>query len=343
MKKRIVYIIIGILLIAGVIFFLSSVLKKDPLIVDISDINLKVEVERFDKEFENILYGDSYKKIQDITMEYQDFFDIYNKHIIGIGSVNNASYLVYLNTFFNDYSVVEASKEVDKVFSDMRSINEDLTYSFRHIKYYYPEFEVPRIVSFIAGFNQSIVTMDGFIGIGLDKYFGEECSLYEMLDIPQYTRFEMTPEQITVDLVTALAKDRYTYEPESENLLNAMIYNGKILYFLDAIMPEFKEARKNKYTQDQLDFCYYYEKEMWTNLIENKLLFSSDYFTIRKFTENAPYTTQFGINSPPRAANWLGLQIVRSYMKHNNGVSLLDLMEDNNYQRILNLSQYSPK
>jgi hypothetical protein len=341
MKKKIIYVIAGLLFFIGMVFLFRFIFKKNPLEVDISGINLNLEIERFDKELQYVLNGDSYKKLYDISMKYESFFDIYNRNIVGIDA-NNASYPVYLQTFFNDYSVSEASKEVDSVFQDVDKLNSDLTYCFKHIKYYYPDCEIPRIVSFVAGFNQSIIIMEGFVGIGLDKYLGENCVLYEMLDIPKYNRTEMSPEQIAVDIVTALAKDEFPNMQESENLLNSMIYNGKILYFLDAIMPEFNEARKNKYTREQLDFCYYYEKEMWTTLIENKLLFSTDYFTIRKFTENAPYTAQFGTNSPPRAANWLGLQIVRSYMKHNKNVSVQDLMKDNNYQEILRLSQYAP-
>lgn len=341
-KKKYLLIIITVLLIVTIIILVKYISPHNPLKVDISKIDLIIEVERFDLDIQDVKNGNSYEKVQNISKKYNEFFDIYNNQVIGIGSTDNSSYLAYLITFLNDYSVVEATKEIATVYKDIDKINEDLTYCFKHFKYYYPDSQFPRFISFVAGFNQSIINTDDFIGIGLDKYLGANCELYKMLNIPEYLRFEMSPDQIVIDITTVLAKEKYPFEPEVQNLLSAMIYNGKILYFIDAMLPEFKESRKNKYTEQQIGYCYHFEKNMWTSLIENKLLFSTDYFTIRKFTENSPYTYQFGPDSPPRTANWLGLQIVRSYMKNNKNISLKELMEDSNYQKILNLSQYSP-
>ncbi len=339
MKKILIYSILIIAIIIGIFFSVKYFLKKDKLDIDVSDIELVIKIERFDKELRNA--KGNFERIENINEKYGAFFKVYNDNIIGIGGMENSSYLVYLNTFFSDYAVVEANKEVDKVFNDCSSLNNELTEGFKHIKYYFPDVNIPRIVSFVAGFNQSIVITDGFIGIGLDKYLGSTCNIYQMLGIPEYAKSEMTKEQIPIDIITAWVTDKYPINEEQENLLSFMIYNGKVLYFLDAIFPNFEEERKNKYTKEQLGFCYHFEREIWTTLVENKLLFKTDYLTIKKFVENAPYTNHFGPESPPRVANWIGLQIVREYMK-NNEVSLIELMEENNYQKILNLSEYNP-
>jgi hypothetical protein len=39
---------------------------------------------------------------------------------------------------------------------------------------------------------------------------------------------------------------------------------------------------------------------------------------------------------------WVGLQIVRSYMKNNDEVTLAELMNEKNPQKILNKSKYRP-
>jgi hypothetical protein len=340
MKKNLIYIL-GIIFLGVVVFFVIRYFSnRDSLDVDVSDIDIMVEIERFDMEIRSV--GDSYEKVEDLIDRYGEFYDVYNYNIIGIGGVDNSSYLVYLNTFLNDYAVVEASSEVDKMYSDCSNLNEELTDGFKHLLYYYPDVEVPRIVTFVAGFNQSIVNIDGFIGVGLDKYLGADCELYNMLGIPAYAKLEMVPEQITIDVMTAWSQDKYQFGDVEETLLNYIIYNGKMLYFLDAMFPDLDEARKNKFTDEQLAFCYEFERDIWTSLVENKLLFVTDFLTIRKFIESAPYTSQFGPDSPPRIANWIGLQIVRKYMENNN-VSLPQLMDEYNYQEILNLSEYNPK
>lgn len=342
MKKILIYSLIIIVVATIVFFVVRFFINRDSLDVDVSDIELNVEVERFDKELDLILLGDAYTRIEDMNEKYGAFFEVYNNEIIGIGGMENSSYLTYLNTFLNDYAVTEASLLVGETYSDMSVVNEELTEGFKHFLYYYPEAQIPRVVSFVAGFNHSVITMEGFIGIGLDKYLGAECELYEMLGIPEYATFEMQANQIPIDVMTAWAHDKFPYDSKDENLLKLMIYNGKILYFLDAMYPEMDEARTNKYTEDQLDFCYEFERELWTNIVENKYLFAADYLTIKKFVESAPYTNQFGPESPPRLANWLGLQIVRAYVE-NNDVSVQELMNETDAQKILNLSEYDPK
>ncbi len=342
MKKKLIYILVFVVLAVIVFFIIRHFISKDPLDVDVSDIELSIEVERFDLDLQKVLDGDAYENIEKLNEKYADFFEVYNYDIISIGGVENSSYLTYLETFLNDYSVTEASKIVKEKYQDMSLVNEELTNGFKHLLYYYPEVKIPRIVSFVAGFNHSVVVTGDFIGIGLDKYLGSDCELYNMLDIPEYAKAEMTKEQIAIDVMTAWVDDQYPFIPKSENLLEYMIYNGRRQYFLDAMYPEFSESRKNKFTANQLSFCEHFERDMWTGLIENKLLFVTDYFTIRKFVENAPFTAQFGPDSPPRTVNWLGLQIIKAYVK-NNSVSLSELMNETDYQKILNDSGYDPQ
>lgn len=341
MKKKL--IIVGSFVVLAIVgFFIYRALRnKNPLDVDVSHINITVTVDRFDKELQQVREGDPYPKLETINKKYNEFFDVYNSDIIGIGGFENSSYLTYLETFLNDYSVKQATKEVSVVFKDMSTIETDLTSGFKHLVYYYPEVKVPRIISFIAGFNHSVVVTENFIGIGLDKYLGEKCELYTMLEIPDFSRIEMNKEQIPFDVLRAWAETEYPFEPQTENLLEKMLYNGRTLYFLDAMFPDYAESKKLKYTDAQVEYCKVHERDMWTYLVENKLFFDTNLLNIRKLTDSAPFTAQFGPDSPPRTANWIGLQIVKSYMK-NNDVTIPDLMAEKDFQKILSLSEYDP-
>ncbi len=340
-KKYFIYISIGLLLLTTLIIY-KIIIKKNSFYVNVSNIDLKVEVERFDLDFEKFLVPNSYSNIAYIEDNYGEFFNIYNTEIIGIGSSDNSSYLTFVSTFLNDFAVSQARKQVNKEFSKLNDVNEDLTCGFKHLKYYFPQTKIPRILSFIAGFNHSVVILDDFIGIGLDKYLGNDCELYSMLNIPDFSKLEMTRNQIAIDVLAAWAEAEFVFVGQSDNLLENMIYNGRELYFLYCMFPDFSRARINKYTEEQLQFCNNYEREMWTSIVENKLLFSTDALTIKRFVGAAPFTYQFGPNSPPRTGNWLGLQIVISFM-NTNKISLDELMKETDYQKILNLSNYNPK
>lgn len=152
----------------------------------------------------------------------------------------------------------------------------------------------------------------------------------------------MQRNRIPVDVMTEWFHDRYPFASETENLVSRMIYNGMQLYFVEAMFPNMPETDRLMYTEEELDYCRHFERDMWTSLIENEYLFSSDMFTIKKFTENAPFTAPFGQECPARVANWVGLQIVKSYVK-NNKVSLTELLAETDYQKILNLSEYNPR
>jgi hypothetical protein len=64
--------------------------------------------------------------------------------------------------------------------------------------------------------------------------------------------------------------------------------------------------------------------------------------SIKRFIDDAPYTAAFSEESPGRTGVWLGWQIVRSYMKQNKNTKLANLMNNANYQSILNQSGYQP-
>ena len=81
---------------------------------------------------------------------------------------------------------------------------------------------------------------------------------------------------------------------------------------------------------------------MWTYLVEEKLLFSTDQMTIRKLTEDAPNTQYFTAESPGRAAVWQGLQIMRDFVDRNPHLSLSELMSQRDYQEVLRRSKYNP-
>jgi hypothetical protein len=96
------------------------------------------------------------------------------------------------------------------------------------------------------------------------------------------------------------------------------------------------------FTADQMKWCRNNEKQMWTYLVEEKLLFSADPLVIRKLTGDAPYTGYFTVESPGRAAVWQGLQIVRAYAARNPRLSLDQLLSMRDYQEVLRQSKYNP-
>ncbi|MDA3910538.1 MAG: hypothetical protein PF448_04180 [Bacteroidales bacterium] len=330
-------ILIGILTVLWV--FLSN--QKSPLKVDVSDIEVNIEVQRFDKD----LFTD-YESIEmharNLENQYPDFFPLFTQQIIKIGHSGNKSFNEYLDAFITDYTVTQAKDAVFDEFQDVSDIEKSLNDGFKYFLYYFPEYQTPKVITFIAGFNHSVVTTDKLIGIGLDKYLGAECEFYHMMKIPQYAAKNMRKEMIPVDCMSAWAEMEFPNTDSTDYLAYSMIYQGKLLYFLDAMYPEMSDHLKIGFLEEKIAYCQHFEAFMWEYLVSENLLFSTDYLQQRKFLGDAPFTAAFGNDSPGRAAAWIGWQIVRAYVRENK-VDLPALMQETDYQKIMNLSYYDPK
>jgi len=337
-SKIIFFSLIGLALIVLILIFTAH--PKHPLKVNVSDIEVNIEVQRFDQD----LFSD-YESIelhaQDLENQYPYFFPLFTQQIIKIGHSGSKSFHQYLDAFITDYTVEQAKNAVSDEFDDVSDIEKELTNAFKHLLYYFPEYEVPKVNTFIAGFNHSVVTTDKLIGLGLDKYLGAECEFYHMMKIPQYAAKNMRREMIPVDCMSAYAEMEFPNTDSTDYLVYNMIYQGKILYFLDAMYPEMPDYLKIGFTEEQIAYCQHFEAHMWEHFVSENLLFSTDYLQQRKFLGDAPFTAAFGNDSPGRAAVWIGWQIVRAYAKENK-LDLPELMQETDFQKILNLSYYDP-
>jgi hypothetical protein len=313
--------------------------RKNP---DISNVKINLKVLRFEQD----LFGAEFEKFADslafFRKKYGEFFDIFNYKIIRIGSDKNPVYPDLLKDFVTDYNMNKVYKEVSNQFADFNELQLKITDAFRYYKYYFPELPVPIIITSITGFNQSIITTDTLLGIGLDRYLGTGNEYYNRLGLSHYLQLNMDKAKIPSDCIKGWAMTQFAMSDSSTSLLSNILYQGKICYFTRSLMPSEPDTLVIGMGAAQIEWCRANENKMWACLVENKLLFKSDYQTINKFIGNAPYTKDFGRNSPGRAAVWLGWQIINRYMNRNIDVSLPVLMKENDYQKILRLSKYRP-
>jgi hypothetical protein len=173
-------------------------------------------------------------------------------------------------------------------------------------------------------------------------YLGKGSKFYDAMQIPAYKQLVMRREYIAGDLLKAWMMKEYPNTIKSGTLLSEMIYQGKLLYLADAMMPSSDDTLKIGYTKAQIEWCGRHENDMWGFLIKNKLLYSTELTDISKYTGEGPFTTGFVKESPGRAGVWIGWRIVRSYMKANPKTTLADLMKENDAQIVLSKSKYKP-
>ena len=315
---------------------------RNPLKIDVSDIDINLEIKRLDLELFKVTSVNANVKIPELQKEYGKFFDAYNENIIGLGNPSDSLYPTYLNSFLTDSMRIQSVLKIDSVFKDLTVIRKKLEDGFKHYRYYFPQNTVPQIITILSGFNQSVALNNEAIGISLDNYLGPDCPFYSMLGVAQYKKENMHSGKIPFDVLYSWAISEFEFDESKTTLIANMIYYGKMLYFLDAMFPDEPDHLKIGYQPEKLEWCIRNEPGMWTYLIEHKLLFNSERMNIVRFIGAAPFTSTFTNESPGRTGIWLGWQIVRQYMKKNPNVTLPSLMTENDDQKILNESGYSP-
>lgn len=309
---------------------------------DVSDINLNFDIVRFDSLLFEMNQDSLDENIIELYSRYDDFLDVFSYYIISIGRPSSKDYATYLQLFLNDPLNKEVYQVVRQQFPDLNELKQSFSTSFKYFKYYFPERETPEVLSYVSRFNQPVFTVGNYIGIGLDMYLGSGSEYYLKMNLPEYQRENMVPEKITSDVINNWANAIFPYNDSTDNLISHMIHEGKLMYFMEKLLPDQPEYLLMGFDQKKLKWCEENEGQMWTYLIENKLLFSQDPLVVRKLIGVAPFTYYFTNSSPGRAGIWIGWQIVKEYARRNTSLSLSDIMANNDYEEILRLSRYDP-
>jgi hypothetical protein len=313
----------------------------NPLKINTSTINIDIKIKHLDVDLMKLQHDQVLTAIPLLKSSYGDFFDIFTYRMIDIGGFGQGDFPELLYSFVSDSLNQKLKINVAETIDTVK-FRKDLEDAFKHYKHYFPGKEIPKIYTCISGFHQSVVTADKLIGISLDKYLGADSRYYKQLGLPAYKRKNMHPEKIVSDMMYAWAVTEWPKADNANSLLSQMIQEGKMLYFLDAMLPDLPDTLKIGFTKKQLDFCHKNEAPMWTYLAEHQLLFSTNRMDVKHFIDDGPYTSSFSDESPGRTGTWLGWQIVRSYMKEHTNVKLPDLMNNTDFQSILNQSGYQP-
>ncbi|WP_320017839.1 gliding motility lipoprotein GldB [Labilibaculum manganireducens] len=324
-----------LILLLGFLYSCNSDTKSP----DVSNIDLEVKIQRFEQELFAVKQESD---LNQLRQQYPDVLQLYSNKVIGLGDSDDSDYMVYLNKFLIDSTMNQVADSVAKKFPTLDKEEKELTNAFKYLKYYFPEKPIPNCYSQISGFNQSIVVAQNLIGISLDKYLGKDCAFYSYLGTPMYARENMIPERIVQDVVLAYALTEFPFTPLKDDLISNMIYQGKIRYFLQAMMPEKSEADVMKYSQKELEWCEENDELMWGYIIEQKHLFTSEYRTVIKYINDGPFTPGMPQESPSRTGIWIGWQIVKEYMVKHPEVTINQLMTENDYAAMLRESAYQP-
>jgi gliding motility-associated lipoprotein GldB len=298
--------------------------KKNTIEKAVAEIPLEVKIERFDK----IFFETPPQDLEKVKKEFPYFFPAGNDNSIWLNKMQDPLWR-------------ELYTEVQKKYANIEPVKSELTSLFKHIKYYFPKTKTPKVITIISemDYSNKAIYADSLVIISLELYLGKEHKFYQF---PNYIKQNFEQKQIMPDIVSSFSLQKIAPLTDKK-MLSQMIYYGKQLYLKDLLLPEYSDADKMGYSEQQIIWCQENESYMWRYFLENEMLYSDDQKLIPRFINPAPFSKfylEIDNESPGQVGAWIGWQMVRSFAKNNN-VPLSDLLKMN-AKEIFEKSKYKP-
>lgn len=286
-------------------------------------------------------------KIKAIQGQYPTQFKHYMMILDELSSGYDTPYETLFYLFLSNEAYHDVFSECLKRYESDDKVKKEFTTAFSRAQQLIPGYEAPENIHLIfSGFGDYLSIDENTLYVSLEYFLGADYANYQYVPgIYNYQIKNMTPEKIVPDAMYECTCEHFPMTKEAGNLLDHLLYYGKMLYITDAIMQNVESKEIIGYDDDEWEWCEKNEKNMWNYLRENNLLFETDNKTITDFTIMSGATKYFStekFNAPGRAAVWLGWQIISQYMEKNPKLSLTDLIAQKDAQTILNGSRYNP-
>ncbi len=300
--------------------------KKSEIEAKIEKVDVNFELIRFDRKFAE----SSEENLPQLKAEYPFLFPAQYPDSLWVQKLN-------------DTIQREIEAEVGKKFPEFSEVHDELHSLFQHVKYYFPDFQVPDVITVTSEVdykNKTIYTGE-YLFIALDTYLGPDHKFY--IGIQEFLKKNFRKEQIVPDAAVEIA-EKYVPKADSRSFLSHMIYYGKLLYLKDRFIPFKSDAEKIGYTEDELKWVKSNEDQIWRYFIENELIFDTDSKLYTRFLYPAPFSKfylQLDSESPARVGQYIGWNIVRAFMEKND-VSI-NKMLNTSAEEIFNKANYKPK
>jgi gliding motility-associated lipoprotein GldB len=318
-------------------FFFSGCRKKSQCIPspDISTIKIDFKLERLDLE---LMKASSPAELHSILASHEVFSELF---LYKTDYPDDSTFTRKIYGLLKDPHIDTLHQEVKRVFGDAREISNEFEEGFRRIKYYYPEYKVPKIETVISGLSKDMWVSDSLIIIGLDFYLGNGAK-YRPLDIPEYLLNRYQKHNLVPNTFLFISGQFSRTDRKDNTLLADMIFYGKAFQFAKQMLPCVPDSVFLGYSPREMKDIFASQEIIWANFIENNALYTTDQLMIDRFISERPKTFEIGENCPGRIGRWIGWEIVKDFIVKNPDVSFPGLMKISNAQDLFTKSRFKP-
>lgn len=329
--KKISYLLIILFSFIGC----SSTMKKN------NEQQDKVSITRLDKDLNDYIQNPVSQKETALKSKYPALLPALGQITINQPAAGDPSFFPDLREYFSHAALQKIYKDALKTFENTAPYEDELTKANALISENIPGSSLPQLALHVSGFKENVIILNNLVSLSADKYLGSNYPAYQEFFAP-YQRQQMTPKMVVRDYLKAwLMSDIVKQDNDDQDtLLSTMVDEGKILYILSILLPQYNVNDLIGYTPEQTKWCVENEKQTWQTMIKQSNIYTTDHMIITRYINDAPFTSPLSLQSPGRVGVWVGWQIVAQYAKKTDA-SIQDILSLDS-QAILKGSKYNP-
>lgn len=272
-----------------------------------------IHIERLDKTLFEEINKPSQKQSQYIT-ENSSYIIVALAQTIN-STANSTNSIEILKKYYSNPQLNTIYKDALKEFENLGKYEKELTQMYELARKELNTIKPPFFSVHISGFKENTIYINNTISLSLDKYMGIHYNGYKGYFKP-YQLQQMQPQMIVKDMTKAwLMADYIKTETTSGDLLSEMVEQGKLLYTLSILLPQYSEQDLMGYTTNEYNWCTNNQKKIWTNIIKQNHLYTTDRHVIHTYFDDAPNNKAFPQSLSGKLGTWIGFQIVKQYAR----------------------------
>lgn len=323
-------------------------------IPDVSGIDLTTRFVRYEQLLARADTLNSEAAYNEIARAYPAFTELYFGRLVPLyrPGMPADSLIVEFQNYITDPGIRHLLDTVAIVHNDFDTrMRPAIEQAFKNTKYYFPRWKEPDVYTLISDFGYQHFLFEDEnrntgLGIGLDLYLGRDFPYHRIApgnpSFSQYITRTFDKDHMVKRAMESIY-DELEGPLSGPRMLDQMMDNGKRLYVLSHILPTTPDSILLEFTAEQTDWVMNNEEQMWAFFFKEKLFYETDMLKINKYINTSPESPGMPAEAPGMTGNYIGWQIIKSYMERFPSTTIQQLLTMTDAQKIMDDSKYKPK
>ncbi|WP_345083611.1 hypothetical protein [Nemorincola caseinilytica] len=324
---------------------------------DTSAIKVDLKTQRFDVDLYAIDTSNIAAGLHQLRSKYPDFLDYFLDTLMAYEIHGNYNDTVMgiregLKPFLVHKDYRELEDYIKKQYPDTKKQDEQLTGGFKLLKYYYPQYKVPRIMYLNMGLSKwtSFLADSATQCVGLDMFLGDDYPHYFSVGLFDYMYPQRRASYLPVAVFTVIYRTAIPLQTQEKNLLELMLQKGKEQYFLHKILPQLPDSVLFGFQKKQMEWCQQNEAYIYNFFVKNQLIYSKEVQNTIPYITDGPFARGMEPPSNPEKftpgniGTWLGYKMICAYMDQHKELTMPQLLQTEfNSATFLAEAKYKPR